>query len=282
MPESSTWLNVMRRVTPRSVRNLLRNPRATSDWLWQESSYRLGRVATVALRDDWTVRCHPMSASAFRVIRDDPDQSCELASFVQRCTPGMIFFDIGASFGAFTLAALHYGGPESRAVAVDPSPLSNRVLRINIDLAGAHDRVQVIEAAVGNVDGGSLSMLATGPSGDHYWLGTDEDRPDVQRVPLRTIPSLITQTGLMPTRLKIDVEGFEYEVLQGAVDFLRTQRPLLFLELHVGMIRRRDASPERVLTLLNECGYVHFEHQGRQVAPEEFLGREIARLICTP
>ena len=137
MPESPTWLNVHATGHAPGRPQPVAQPRATSDWLWQESSYRLGRVATVALRDDWTVRCHPTSASAFRVIHDDPDQSCELASFVQRCTPGMIFYDIGAAsepsrWRRFTMA-VRRAGPSPW----DPSPLSNRVFRVNVDLGAA-------------------------------------------------------------------------------------------------------------------------------------------------
>ena len=46
----------------------------------------------------------------------------ELDSFIAHCRRGMVLFDVGAHFGVFSLAALHYGGPDAIAVAVDPSP----------------------------------------------------------------------------------------------------------------------------------------------------------------
>lgn len=281
MAVESSLRTLARAVVPRSFRVLVRRPSATLRWLWSEAAAHAGVTARCPMLDDWTVRCHPVSAAAFRLEVADPEQRGELAAFAARCTPGMVLFDIGASYGAFSLATLRYGGPTARSIAVDPSAVSNRILRRNLALAGAGDRVQVLEAAVGAEDG-TLTMLTTGPAGEHYLVGTDAARPDVVRVPQYTLPTLADRVGLVPTHLKIDVEGFEGEVLQGGRDWLREHRPLLFLELHIELLRDRGRRPEDVLALAAECGYERFERLGTPVDPAALPDLPVIRVIGLP
>ena len=274
-------VDLARRAVPRPVRNLLRDPRAVAVWAGRELAYRAGRTASGSLLEGWSPLVHPASAAIFR-MRDDEDQRRELEEFVGHCTPGMVFYDVGASHGVFTLAALRYGGPAARVVAVDPSPVSNRLLRINLRLSGVEGRVELVEAAVGAEDG-MLAMLTAGPGGDHYLIGVDDARRDARRVPQWTLESLARRVGGPdPTHLKIDVEGFEEEALRGAVALLRRARPVLFLELHGDLIRRRGRDPGAVLALLKDCGYDRLLRHGRTVAAAEAAATGLARLVCPP
>ena len=72
----------------------------------------------------------------------------------------MCLFDIGASFGAFSLAAAHFGG---KAVAVDPSPIATRLLRVEAQMNGYEPRIRIVEACVGDRIG-ETEMLSSGIS----------------------------------------------------------------------------------------------------------------------
>ena len=63
----------------------------------------------------------------------DPEQSLEFRNFARCCKSGMRLFDIGASYGVFSLTAAHFGGT---AVAVDPSPVATRLIRVQIQESG--------------------------------------------------------------------------------------------------------------------------------------------------
>lgn len=275
------WKGWMRRVVPRPLRTGLRRPGVTARWLEAEARAWLGRTVACPMRPDWTIRSHPVSAPAFRGEAADPDQAAELAGFVARCRPGMVLFDVGASYGAFTLAAVRYGGPTARVVAVDPSATSNRILRANVRLAGAGAQVDLIEGAVGASDG-ELAMLTTGPAGEHYLVASAGARPDAVRIPQYTLASLAARAGVEPTHLKVDVEGFEAEVLRGGRELLLRCRPELFLEWHPGFIRDRGGDPLAVFAALDAAGYRRFEVAGRPIDPAAEAGAAIVRLVALP
>jgi FkbM family methyltransferase len=276
----SALTNLVRRVFPRPLRNLMRRPGYTARWLGSELRYRLGQQPVYQVREDWQVRCHPISSATFVAHRDNDDVRQELAAFVAHCTPGMVLLDIGAHFGAFTLAALHFGGPEARVIAVEPSAEARRVLKANLELAGALDRVQTICAAVGSADG-KIPMLSTGPIAEHFMVCADASRPDAVFIPCHTIATFVDQAKLVPTHIKIDVEGAEYEAIQGGREILRQHSPVVFLELHSMLLRRQGQRPEEVLDLLADCGYTHLEWRGRPISPAEAVTIDIGRFVCT-
>jgi FkbM family methyltransferase len=275
-----TMKNLVRRLVPRAVRNALRRPSRTLGGIIEEAAFKLGRRSTCEVRPDWTVECHPGSRRAFLLHRDDPELRSELHSFVTRCRPGMVFYDVGAHYGIFTLAALRYGDG-ARVVSVEPSTQAARLLRINASMATTVDRVQVIEAAAGATDG-FLNMLTTGANAEHYMIGTDDVRPDVTRLPQRTLAGIASATSLEPTHVKIDVEGFEGEVIDGARELLARARPTVFLELHGDILRQRGRSPREVLAKLESIGYRTFERDERTVAADEAATTPIVRLVCVP
>jgi hypothetical protein len=127
-------------------------------------------------------------------------------------------------------------------------------------------------------------MLTTGPNAAHYMIGVDSAtrRPDVSRIRQFTIPSILARAGIVPTHVKIDVEGFEEEVISGGAGVLRDYRPLLLLELHGQLVRQRNRSPGAVLEQLIALGYTRFERDGKRIAPDAAAALEIVRLVCLP
>ena len=71
----------------------------------------------------------------------------ELDECIGACEPGMVLFDIGAHFGAFSLAAIRYGGAGVRVFAVEPSPFAVRLLWVQARVSGPSDGVTLLNAA---------------------------------------------------------------------------------------------------------------------------------------
>lgn len=265
---------------PPRVRGYVRNLSSTARWFQQEAAFALGRKSTIRVRPDWCVCCHPATAVTFEALATNPDCQAELRSFVELCRPSMVLYDIGSHYGAFTLAALRYGGADARVVAVDPSPQTNRMLRYNCRLAGGSDRVEIVAAAIG-ARGGMLRMTSTGPYAQWFLIAAQDSSGDYE-TPLYTIGQLAERTQRIPTHIKIDVEGFEHEVLQGGADVIRRHRPTLFVEIHSSLLRSRGVDPVRVLDILGALGYRWIGYEGQSVDSTQYPNASIFRVVCLP
>lgn len=279
----SLLISIIRMAVPRSLRNALRRPRATWQRVLDKWSFQAGHVAVLSLRPDWQVRCHPMCAHEWASFVHDPEQKAEIGSFIQKTVPGMRFLDVGTHWGAFTLAALHFGGGNSRCIGIEASAEATRIYRLNLKLNHMEDRVQIIGAACGS-QVGSLQMLTTGAGGADYFVIPAEARSDTVTVPQVTVDFVCAEQHFAPTHLKIDVEGFEEEVLLGAIGTLKAQRPLIFLELHGDLIRGRKKVPEEVLNILLRLGYLNWESlDGEKIGMEWFSIKQFnARFVALP
>jgi FkbM family methyltransferase len=134
--------------------------------------------------------------------------------------PGDLVFDIGAHVGDRVASFRRLG---ARIVAVEPQPAMAKLLKL---FYGRRGDVAVEAVAVGRAPG-TISMMinADNPtvstvSADFVNAARDAPGWESQRwtrsvaVPVTTLDALIEKHGL-PAFIKIDVEGFEHEALQG-------------------------------------------------------------------
>jgi FkbM family methyltransferase len=156
----------------------------------------------------------------------------EEMSFVMHfLRPGMMFMDIGANIGAFTVLAAGVAG--AAAKAFEPSAFTYEILSRNLYLNGLQGRAQAIQAAVGRNIGEIQFSVGLGTE-NH--VVTNTSRQDSQQARMTTLDCESAEHP--PDLLKVDVEGFESEVFAGAADTLR--RPQLR-----GIIMERNDSGTR-------------------------------------
>lgn len=271
--------DLLRHAVPRSLRLWGLHPMQSARWFADAVTARMGRTARLRMRDDWELRCHPAAVEAFAFERDQPELREELDGFIAACGERMVLFDIGAHFGLFGLAALHWSRGTARVVAVDPSLSALEVFDENMRLAGAGTRVERFCAALADAEGHAL-LLTGGAGAWHMMVKPDVSRPDAVLVPTMTLDGLAGRTGLVPTHVKIDVEGEEDAVLRGAGRILAGHHPTVFLELHGGILRRSGRSPVAVLDRLRSYGYRRFTSGAREIEPDAAAAMDVARIIC--
>jgi FkbM family methyltransferase len=255
MPAEASPLltRLLRRATPRGLRNWVRNPRASLGWLRSQWEFRRGRTGEAILPDGLRLRCHPESAHTFALFARDPTQAAEYHAFCQLLGPAPRLLDLGAHYGFFGAVALARS-PEARVLAVEPSRGALPILRANLRLAGGEGRAQVLAGAAGAGDG-ELAMLAAGPAGEQYMVAAG-GRRDATRVPQFCLATLGRHAGWTPTLVKCDVEGHEAAVLSGEnLQVLAGWRAPLLLELHRAWIERDGGDAEALLAALAEAGY---------------------------
>ena len=160
-------------------------------------------------------------------------------------TQGMTVLDVGANVGFFTLLMSRLVGPTGRVFAFEPLPANAARLIHHIDI-NSLSNVTVSEVAISREDG--EASFSTGA--DCYHGRLEEDGTASVRVPIASIDSLLKSGRIvLPDFMKIDIEGAEFDLLQGCKVMFESNRPPILLSMH-GPDQR-----ERCLTFLREHGY---------------------------
>ena len=180
------------------------------------------------------------------------------------------------------MAALHYGGLDAKALAVDPSPTATRIMRIQAQLNQVADRLQIIEASVGDKNGWQ-NMVAVGVLAGGYFVSPTNNHSDPELSPTKevTLDQIAQDYKLIPTHIKIDVEGYEAAVLKGGRKILSQEStPLLFIELHNQIIREHGNDPIETLYILEELGFEIYSVKGTPLKLIDILDHAIIRVIA--
>jgi FkbM family methyltransferase len=271
---------IARTLVPRTIRNFLRSPGKSVRYIWERVRYRFGSMEDAVPEVGWHLKVHPAAKAHFDVFRTDPVQAAELQGFKKQCTPNMKLLDLGAHFGALSLAAVKYGGKDVRVVAVEASPPALSILMVNLNQNDTNRQIQTVGCAVGDRDG-ELEMLTTGPGGGDYFVVPTESRSDTVRVPQKTIQTIVSEKDFEPTHIKIDIESFEFEVIESSLEYFSSHSVVLLLEVHGDLLRKRKKAPEAIIEKLQSVGYCSFELDGDLVNLEDMkrLGFN-CRLVC--
>jgi FkbM family methyltransferase len=179
-----------------------------------------------------------------------------LAAMKAHLNSGDTVLDVGASVGEFTLPLAKIVGEKGRVVAFEPGETVNQRLVDNIRL-NALANVQVFQKALGNQE--SVATLFSGgfkcpsivpPAADRDYRAVSE------KIEVVKGDSFLASNRIpTPTAIKIDVEGFEFAVLQGLRDTLAGSAcRLVCLEIHPPLLPS-GVTPERICDFLRSSGF---------------------------
>ena len=163
-------------------------------------------------------------------------------------------FDVGANIGYFTGKFATWVAGAGKVVALEPELANYTRLNQRITQQGVGDRVITRQSAAADVDG--ELKLAVNPEhpGDHSL--SDQGIP----VTVYRLDSLWREFAEPRiSLLKIDVQGAEMRVLQGATAMVASCRPVMLLEVDHAALAKFGASPGSVLDWLERQGYVFNE-----------------------
>ena len=155
-------------------------------------------------------------------------QQKAFASIVQA---GDTVFDVGANWGLHTLYFSSLVGKSRRAVAIEPFARAFEELEWHINLNHCSN-VTVYRGALSNRCGQGSFVAGNSASTGHLG-GGEPDVDDRSQVRMLTLDAVVGEQKVRQLRLvKIDVEGAESAVLNGATKTLIDLRPWLIGELH--------------------------------------------------
>lgn len=207
----------------------------------------------------------------------------EIAILLQCLRPGDVAIDVGANIGVHTVAFAQAVGPRGRVFAFEPQRLVFQTLCANLAINGLTNVVAVpsgvAEAAgtalvpaidYGRADNfGGISLEDSGPRGEAIELCRLDDRRDIDRCRL----------------IKIDVEGMESGVLEGARALIAMHRPILSVEND-----RVEKSPALIRAIW-DLGYDAYWNRAPMFNPANANGNHVniwgrrlysTNLFCTP
>ena len=172
---------------------------------------------------------------------------------------GMVVLEIGANIGYYTLISLQHVGPDGAVVALEPSPTNLETLHENLRLNDVSDKVRVYPLAAGS-KAGTLPLYVM-PWGN---LCTFLKRSDHKFRPVEVIDAAVTTVDefveaedLRIDYLRMDVEGFEGEVVKGMLKTLTaSDGPVgAFIEVHSEYLSKSGSSGALFMERMYELGY---------------------------
>ncbi len=216
-------------------------------WHWRTRG-GCGVEAVVTVDGRTRITARPKQFDAVWTIYDGVHEWEELQFCLRYLRPGDHFVDVGANVGVFsTLVGTRL--PGVRITPIEPFPPVRKDLEANLALNDL--QITVVDSAVSDTAGEAtfevldrdvLNRLA--PDGATGGRGIS--------VPVTTLDELVGDDP--PALIKIDVEGSELRVMQGARRLLSEAAPVLLFE-HAGHSEHFGITPAQVRAFLGDLGY---------------------------
>jgi len=160
--------------------------------------------------------------------------------------------DVGANIGQTSLKLSKLISPSNTIWAFEPDRSNYQKLVYNIQLNGISN---ILPFNVGL--GSYLHTAAMEPEipGNRGGCRIIEDLAHAARIQIITIDEFVKQHNCQVSLIKMDVEGYEYEVVKGAAATIATQHPMLFVELDDDHLKRQGSSARELVEFLIGQGY---------------------------
>lgn len=159
------------------------------------------------------------------------DEEPVINDLLSRLHSDDVFFDIGANVGVYTcfVSAVLSG---DRVVAFEPHPANVSGLESNLELNGLSARIQ--QCALSTQNGEVELAVGDSESGVGTHSAKADPNGETITVPSRRGDTLVQENKVrQPSVVKIDVEGAEYDVIQGLRETLSNDRcRLVYCEVH--------------------------------------------------
>ncbi len=158
---------------------------------------------------------------------------------------GEVVLECGGHHGLTATLISKWIGAKGQLITFEPNNENTEIIAKNIglnNLANVKLEPKAVGAATGTI------KIAHSSSNSYVLKGGERAGEDVPLV------MLDDYAHLRPTYVKIDVEGFELEVLRGARKILKTH-PKLAIELHTDMIERYGAKVDDIFDVIDDGGY---------------------------
>jgi FkbM family methyltransferase len=188
-------------------------------------------------------------------------------------SPGSLVLDIGANIGAHTLNLAQLVGPNGRVIAFEPTDYAFRKLGRNLELnPQLASRVTACHCFLTGTDDDQVpsAIYSSWPLAQEAGLHAKhlgrEMRTEAARA--RSLDSVLAELADRRVQLvKLDVDGFECDVLRGATALLRDVRPIFVMELAPYVLEERGTSLQEFVSFFAPNGYSFYDERTHKPLP---------------
>jgi FkbM family methyltransferase len=197
--------------------------------------------------------------------------------------PSSLVLDIGANIGAHTLHLAQLVGPDGRVIAFEPTNFAFQKLRRNLELnPQLASRVTACHYFLTDTDAARVpsAIYSSWPLEQHErlhakHLGLEMKTESAQA---RSLDGVLAELADRKVQLvKLDVDGFECDVLRGATRLLRDVRPIFVIELSPYVLEEHGTSLEQLLSYFIPNGYVFYDERTHERLPS--MAAELQKMI---
>ena len=184
------------------------------------------------------------------------------------CRGKSTVFDIGAHIGLYALPISRVLEAKGTIYAFEPA--KKNLLLLNNHVRYNHIRnIVVVPYLVGDHSTDAASFYESGAAS-----GTNSILPNIDVATYRqvsrpqiSIDDFCAQNRVAPEVMKIDVEGAEMRVIDGALEVMERVRPVIVLSVHPGRIRALGDSVDDLMRMIVDAGYTASDTGGRPAIP---------------
>ena len=196
--------------------------------------------------------------------------------------PGTKVVDIGAHVGVYSLFAAQAAGTEGQIWAVEPNPVSRRLLVKNVRSNGLQN-VTVIASALSDRNGTSTLHVRPGDRMQSSLVAVDAGSEHDVSVRVARLDDLIPP-DIDIDIVKMDAEGSEPAILRGMARLLPKVR-MMIIESNANCLYQARSSPDALHAILMTSGFeVHLiDEQSQRLSPwsHEHVNRRSINLLAT-
>ncbi|MCW3079607.1 FkbM family methyltransferase [Segetibacter sp.] len=204
--------------------------------------------------------------------------------FLTYLSPTNNVIDIGANIGYFSLIAAKLIGPIGKVYSFEPSPLTCKKLRRNIELNGLRN-IDVVQKAAFNKVGVEVFRI---PSDEVRNSGRSSFR-EIEENSLQIDVDTITLDSILPALstihlIKMDIEGAEAMALEGMVDLIKRDHPFFIMELSDKYLRQLGSSGKFVIDFFRRYDYkIYLANEGlKEIDDKTRLDEDQYDIFCVP
>jgi FkbM family methyltransferase len=202
------------------------------------------------------------------------------AAFRRHVKPGVTVLDIGANIGAQTLQLARLVGPCGRVLSFEPTAFAfaklRRNLQLNPQIAGQVTALQCF------LTGKDTKILPASVYSSWSLQRSAEAHEKHLGVPMATagarsatLDRVLAEHAVEKVDLvKLDVDGFECDVLAGAIEMIRRDRPTFVMEIMPYGLVEQGASLSQLLNFLTPFGYRLYDERSEALLPSEAAALE--------